>query len=249
MWKCENATPGTGQLVVILEKYVHGFGDHTRHESLSVRTVAIFRFALCRNKTDAYAWVPRSRRPKSYMSYTRACLLRSIQCDAKAENWQEAATLAQTAIKEFPNFSLVHEYQFYIARGLEADGLLNDAIQSYRLVIDSPQGSSSETAAIAQWRIGEIRFHQEDYPAAIQAYHRVDSIFGYPKWRSAALLQAGKCQEHLKNWKHAEKLYRQLLKSFPDNELATDAQGRLTRLQSIAAKTTPDKTTPNHTTR
>ena len=176
-------------------------------------------------------------------------LLRSVQCSAKAEKWQDAAALAQTAIKEFPNFSLVHEYQFYVARGLEADGVLNDAIESYEQVVNSPQGSSSETAAIAQWRIGEIRFHQEDYPAAIQAYHRVNSIYGYPKWRSAALLQAGKCQEHLKNWKHAEKLYRQLLKSFPDNELATDAQGRLTRLQSVAAKTTSDRTTNNHTTR
>jgi TolA-binding protein len=55
------------------------------------------------------------------------------------------------------------------------------------------------------------------------------------------LLQAGKCQEHLENWKHAEKLYRQLLKLFPDNELAADAQDRLTRLQSIASNK-PDKT-------
>jgi TolA-binding protein len=176
-------------------------------------------------------------------------LLRSIQCQAKAESWQDAAALAKAAIKEFPSFSLVHEYQFFVARGLEDEGLLNDAIAGYQQVIDSPRGGSSETAAIAQWRIGEVCFHQEDYAAAIQAYHRVDSIYGYPQWRSAALLQAGKCQEHLKNWKHAEKLYRQLLKSFPDNELATDAQDRLTLLQSVAAKNTLDKKTPNHTTR
>ena len=176
-------------------------------------------------------------------------MLRAIQCQGKVENWQDAATLAKAAIKEFPSFSLVHEYQFFVARGMEDDGLLNDAIAGYQQVIDSRQGGASETAAMAQWRIGEIRFHQEDYVAAIQAYHRVNSIYGYPRWRSAALLQAGKCQEHLKNWKHAEKLYRQLLKSFPDNELATDAQARLTHLQSVAAKNTTDQTTPNHTTR
>jgi TolA-binding protein len=168
---------------------------------------------------------------------------------AKSESWQDAAALAKIAIAEFPSFSMVHEYQFYMARGKEDAGQLNDAIEGYQQVVDSPKGGSTETAAIAQWRIGEIRFHQDDYVAAIQAYHRVDSIFGYPKWRSAALLQAGKCQEHLKNWKHAEKLYRQLIKTFPDNDLATDAQARLTRLQSVAAKTLSIKKSPTHTTR
>ena len=110
---------------------------------------------------------------------------------------------------------------------MEDDGLLDDAIAGYQQVIDSFRGGASEIAAIAQWRIGEVRFHQEDYPAAIQAYHRVDSIYGYPQWRSAALLQAGKCQEYLKNWKHAEKLYRQLVKSFPENELATERPGSI----------------------
>lgn len=163
-------------------------------------------------------------------------LLRSAQCSAKSESWQKAASTAKLAISEHPDFSLAYEYQFFVARGLEDAGLLNDAISGYLQVIDSPRGGSTETAAIAQWRIGEIRFHQEDYVAAIHAYYRVDSIFGYPRWRSAALLQAGKCQEHLENWKHAEKLYRQLLKLFPDSEWAADAQARLVRLQSVAAK-------------
>ncbi len=168
-------------------------------------------------------------------------LLRLAQCLAKTEKWQDAASTAKTALEQHPDFSQSHEFQFFVARGHEDSGLLNDAIEGYQRVIDSPRGGSTETAAIAQWRIGEIRFHQEDFVAAIKAYYRVDSIFGYPRWRSAALLQAGKCQEHLENWKHAEKLYRQLLKLFPDNELAADAQDRLTRLQSIASNK-PDKT-------
>ena len=165
-------------------------------------------------------------------------LLRSAQCQAKQERWQDSAATAKLAISEFPNFSLRYEQQFFVARGQEDAGLLNDAINGYQQVIDSPAGGSAETSAIAQWRIGEIRFHQEDYSAAIEAYYRVDSIFGYPRWRAAALLQAGKCQEHLENWKHAEKLYRQLLTLFPDSELASDAQDRLSRLQSVAAKET-----------
>lgn len=186
---------------------------------------------------------------KELISLRPWILLRSIQCLAKAERWQDAAALAKNSIKEFPKFSLIHEYQFYVARGQEDNGLLNDAIEGYQNVVNSSRGGSTETAAIAQWRIGEIHFHQQDYVAAIKAYHHVDSIFGYPRWRSASLLQAGKCQEHLKNWKHAERLYRQLLKSFPKDELAADAQARLTRLQSVATKDTGDDLYPNHTTR
>jgi TolA-binding protein len=164
--------------------------------------------------------------------------LRLAQSIGKAEDWGAASKVAADALASWPSFSKAYEYQFLVARELEDAGKLQEAITGYKVVIDSPRGGSTETAAIAQWRIGEIRFHQERYTDAIAAYYRVDSLFGYPRWRSASLLQAGKCQEHLQNWAHAEKLYRQLLSLFPNSDLASDAKARLVNLGSIAARTT-----------
>jgi TolA-binding protein len=158
--------------------------------------------------------------------------LRLAQSLGKLEKWREAKLVAEEGVLRFPKFGNDFEFDFVIARGLEADGRLSDARDSYDKVIKSPHGGSTETAAIAQWRVGETFFHQENYPLAIKSYYLVDSNYSYPQWRSAALLQAGKCQEHLANWDHAKKLYTRLIEQFPDSEHSNTAQTRLAGLPS-----------------
>lgn len=161
--------------------------------------------------------------------------LRLAQILGQQNRWEEAGSLSRSAMKLFVEFDSRFEYQYLIARSLERKGLLNDAQSMYQEVVDSSNARLTETAAMAQWRIGEALFHQEEYAKAIQAYYRVDSLYSYPRWQSAALLQAGKCQEQLGNPANASKLYQRLISRYPDSSYLADAQGRLENIQRQAA--------------
>jgi TolA-binding protein len=106
-------------------------------------------------------------------------------------------------------------------------GELREANSYFDVVIRNDAAKGTETAAQAQWRIGETLFLQEKWAEAIQAYYRVESQYNYPYWQAAALLQAGKCQEKLNNQHQAVILYGNLLKRFPDSEFAQTARERL----------------------
>lgn len=141
-----------------------------------------------------------------------------------------SAKIATQAKAKFGDFQSAYEFDFLIACGLESEGLLSDARLQLKKVIASPAGSQTETAAHSQWRIGETLFHQEKYESALAEYYKTDSLYAYPKWRAAALIQAGKCQEHLANPKNAAKLYKKLLDRYPNSEFAAEAKGRMGNL-------------------
>ena len=171
--------------------------------------------------------------------------LRNASLKLFAGDTAGAAKLATEAKQRFVDFPTSYEFDFLIARGLEAEGLLDDARLEFEKVIASPTGGETETAAHSQWRIGETYFHQENFKSAIAEYYKVDSLYAYPKWRAAALIQAAKCQEHLSNPKNAMKLYRQLLVRYPDSEFAKEARGRMSKIDSAEFKTA---TQNEHTT-
>ncbi len=167
--------------------------------------------------------------------------LRLAQCLGKLERWEDAINVAEDGRMQFADFSHAHEFTFVKARALEARGLLDDAHDLYIDVIESGSGAGSETAAIAQWRIGEIHFHRENYSVAIESYQKVDASYAYAQWKEAAILQAGKCQEHLGNWKHAAKLYTQLIEKFPDSKMVAQAKQRLVLIDRLAKNSAQPK--------
>jgi TolA-binding protein len=153
--------------------------------------------------------------------------LRQAQSLAQQKQWAEAQAVAARIEADWPEFSEQYEADYLQGRALATQANFDGARKSFQKVIRSPTGGKSETAAMAQWMIGETYFHQENYEAALHEYLRVEILYAYPRWQAAALLQAGKCQEALGHWQDATELYGRLIKAYPKTEFTDEAKRRL----------------------
>jgi TolA-binding protein len=178
--------------------------------------------------------------------------LRRAQVMAQQRKWAEAQAIASQIQRGFPNFAQQYEVDYLLGRALAAQADFDGARREYQLVIRSATGGKTETAAMAQWMIGESYFHQENYDAALREYLRVEILYAYPRWQAAALLQAGKCQELLGRRKEAAELYARLIKAYPNTEFTEEGTRRLHLLEtaastpSTAARDTTNRGTIRH---
>jgi TolA-binding protein len=161
--------------------------------------------------------------------------LRQAQSLACLQRWPQAQAIAASLARDFPNFELLYEVDYVLGRCQAAAGLFDEARAAYRRVVNSPAGGKTETAAKAQWMIGESWMHQRNYQAALREYLRVEVLYDYPTWQAAALLQAGKCYEHLQRPEAAAELYLRIVNEFSQTDFKNDAQQRL---QAVGKQTT-----------
>ena len=161
--------------------------------------------------------------------------LRQAQMLAHQKQWDQVYEIASAIGTRFPEFRQQYEVDYLLGRCLASRGKFSEARRSYQLVVDSTAGIQTETAAMAQWMIGESFFHQKQYQEAIRSFLRVDILYPYPQWKAYALLQAGKCYEKLGNWREAIELYARILKEHPQATVTEEASQRL-RMTSLGGK-------------
>ena len=111
-----------------------------------------------------------------------------------------------------------------------ADADVQGARSAFLQAAQRDNAEKSETAAMAQWMIGETFMHQKRYAEAAAEYFRVVSLYPHPRWQAASLLQAGRCYERRQQPQEAVGLYRQLLKKYPETDFASEARARLMTL-------------------
>ena len=162
--------------------------------------------------------------------------LRRAQSLAKLNQWDDAYELATKIEKHYPTFEQQYEVDFLLGRCLANRADFEAARQMYSKAVRSAVGAKTETAAHAQWLIGETYFHQKNFEAALHEYLRVKILYDYPQWQAVALLQAGKCRERLGEAKEAAKLYQEILKDYPDTSYAKDAAKELARLERATSQ-------------
>jgi cellulose synthase operon protein C len=154
--------------------------------------------------------------------------LRRAEIFALEKNWTEAEKLASRIERDFPEYDGQYEADYLLGRSLAAQGRFDEARGAYQKVIASKRGAKTETAAMAQWMIGETYFHQKDHAAAVREYLRVEILYDYPRWQAAALVEAAKCYEQLGRAGEAAKLYRRIVDKYPNTAFVDEAKRCLT---------------------
>ena len=155
--------------------------------------------------------------------------MRLAQLYAESERWNDALAMVESSAEKDPEFAQQYELDYVRGRCLAARALFAQAREAYENVIQSPAGENTETAAKAQLMIGETYFHQRRYEDAYRAYMQVEILYDYPELQSAALLQAGKCQELLGNASNATEVYRLMLENYAGTVASKRAASKLNR--------------------
>ena len=99
-----------------------------------------------------------------------------------------------------------------------------EAIGDYRQVVENHKG---ETAARAQFQIGECLFAMGSLEEAVTELLRVDILYAYDEWSAASLYEAGRVLERLQRPHQARAQYQQVVERFPDLNWAAMARERL----------------------
>jgi len=158
--------------------------------------------------------------------------LRRSQILAHQKKWHDALILAKDTKQEFPNSLRKNELDYLIGRCHAALAEFDDARAAYEDAIGGSGNTKSETSAMSRWMIGESYMHQQNYSRALQEYLRCEILYPYPKWKSASLLQAGKCCEMLNQMARAKSYYLRVVEEFSETEFGAKAQARLNSLQN-----------------
>jgi TolA-binding protein len=164
-------------------------------------------------------------------------LLRQAQAFCHQEKWDEAFRLASQVEATFPGFEEQYEVDYILGRCLASRAEFEKAREAYRRAINSPGGKKTSTAANAQLLIAETYFHQKNYESALREYLKVEILYAFPAVQAAALLQAGKCHELLREWKQAAELYARLVNRYGDTAFAKQAADRLKTAKQRAEET------------
>lgn len=169
--------------------------------------------------------------------------LRLAQIDAQRQHWSLALERIDLLIKQHPTYARRYEAEYLQGRCLLAQAKFQEARAAFARAIASPVGEQTETAAMAQWMIGETYFLQKRYDEAIAAYDLAIAS-DFPAWQAAALLQSAKCYEQLARFHDATGRYERLVRDYPETSFVAEARSRLnsTRERSTVATQNPPST-------
>jgi len=159
-----------------------------------------------------------------------AALLRLGETQALTGRWAESGGSYTTLLNEFPQSAWKRRALLGVGWARENQRQHAPAIEAYNQVLAS--GEADETAARAQFQVGECLFAMQQYEQAIQALIKVSVSYAYPAWSSRALLEVGRALEMLKKTDEARAQYEEVARDYADSDAAAVAREKLQALSA-----------------
>jgi len=158
-------------------------------------------------------------------------LLLLAEALAETQRFDDSLRVARRHLERFSGSDLWFRSRFSEAWAMENLGRHTEAIASYRMVAEQHEG---DTAARAQFQIGECLFAMGEHEDAVGELLKTDILHASPEWSAAALYEAGRCFEAMGKAGEARAQYHETVERFPDSAWTRPAQERLSALARAA---------------
>jgi TolA-binding protein len=163
---------------------------------------------------------------KQYPTHKDAliALLKLGEVQAELQNYAGSVDTFGQFLQKYPKSEFVYRAEFGVGWADENLKRYDDARAAYKKVIAA---SNTETAARAQFQIGESLLEEGKFEPGIAALLAVDDVYKYPAWSARALFEAGRAFEQIKQPEQARKQYSDVVAKYKDSPQAAMAQDRL----------------------
>lgn len=152
-----------------------------------------------------------------------------------AVNLKEAIALLKRVVEEYPRTPTAPLAQFSLGNAYLLSNDLESALEAYNRFI-STYGSHVSLLGLVQQKLGYAYMLKGDLDQAAKAYSTVLEIPGAMN-RDYALFELARLEENRSRLDEALKHYQDLMKTFPNSPLTSEAA---MRVKVIEAKKTPD---------
>ena len=201
-------------------------GNAQLNLSLFTKAEATLKLALTERKSPEAAksdWLP----------HTWVLLAESqVRQKSDPKKAAEALATAKQFRDENPQSPLTYRIDEIAGRAYMRQAKFDEARAAFKRTVDSKEGTRTQTAAKAQFMIGESFTIQKKYPEAREAYGRVFLLYKHPEWREPARYQMGVCDQALGEKQQAIATFEKFLKEFPESTYEADVKKRLAELQA-----------------
>ncbi len=159
---------------------------------------------------------------------TERCHLALGLAQYEGEAYQDAVRTLSQHRQRYAESERLFEVDFFLGKSCQALKRSASAIQAFRRVTASYRG---ETAARAQYEIGECLRAQNNHEGALSEYLKVRYLYGHEEWVTASMFRCAETFEQLKQMDRAFETYTELVEKHPETKWARLGKTRLEKLE------------------